>query len=215
MQLNYNGAVTEDLLGSIRIDFSKIYAIKGITLEFGTAYPTEFKIETREKTLTYTNNAERFLTTDVLGDTDYIVITPISMVGGEQRFRIKSAIMGVGLQYSNEQTKSFSHDDFVSSISDELPQESTNFSFYDENGSFDVDNDSSFIDYLETMQKLTVSFGVELDDGSVEWHQIATNYLKDWSSQKGVVTLKATDRLSQMEDEYSLGFKIYERTVIK
>lgn len=212
MQLNYNGVVTEDLLGAIRIDFSKIYAIKGITLVFGSAYPTEFKIETREKTLTYTNNSESFLTTDVLGDTDYIIITPISMVGGEQRFRIKSVIMGVGLQYSNEQTKSFSHDDFVSSISDELPQESTNFSFYDENGSFDVDNDSSFIDYLETMQKITVSFGVELDNGSVEWHQIATNYLKDWSSQKGVVTLKATDRLSQMEDEYSLGFKIYTRT---
>lgn len=212
IQLNYNGVVTEDLLGAIRIDFSKIYAIKGITLDFGSAYPTEFTIETKEKHLTYTNNAEKFLTTDVLGDTDYIIITPISMVGGSQRFRIKSVIMGVGLQYSNEQTKSFSHDDFVSSISDELPQEITNFSFYDENGSFDVDNDSSFIDYLETMQKITVSFGVELDNGSVEWHQIATNYLKDWSSQKGVVTLKATDRLSQMEDEYSLGFKIYTRT---
>ena len=212
MQLNFNGVVTEDLLGAIRIDFSKIYAIKGITLVFGSAYPTEFKIETREKALIYTNNAESFLTTDVLGDTDYIIITPISMVGGEQRFHVKSVIMGVGLQYSNEQTKSFSHDDFVSSISDELPQESTNFSFYDENGSFDVDNDSSFIDYLETMQKITVSFGVELDNGSVEWHQIATNYLKDWNSQKGVVTLKATDRLSQMEDEYSLGFKIYTRT---
>lgn len=212
MQLNYNGVVTEDLLGAIRIDFSKIYAIKGITLEFGSAYPTEFTIETKEKTLTYTNNAEKFLTTDVLGDTDYIIITPISMVGGEQRFRVKSVIMGVGLQYSNEQTKSFSHDDFVSSISDELPQESTSFSFYDENGSFDVDNESSFIDYLETMQKITVSFGVELDDGRVEWHQIATNYLKDWNSQKGVVSLKATDRLSQMEDEYSLGYKIYTRT---
>lgn len=212
MQLNYNGVATEDLLGAIRIDFSQIYAIKGITLVFGSAYPTEFQIETREKTLTYTNNAESFLTTDVLGDTDYIIITPISMVGGNQRFRIKSVIMGVGLQYSNEQTKSFSHDDFVSSISDELPQESTSFSFYDENNNFDVDNDSSFIDYLETMQKVTVSFGVELDNETVEWHQIATNYLKDWSSQKGIVTLQATDRLSQMEDEYSLGFKIYART---
>lgn len=212
MQLNYNGVVTEDLLGAIHIDFSQIYAIKGITLEFGSAYPTKFQIKTREKTLTYTNNAESFLTTDVLGDTDYIIITPISMVGGNQRFRIKSVIMGVGLQYSNEQTKSFSHDDFVSSISDELPQESTNFSFYDENNNFDVDNDSSFIDYLETMQKVTISFGLELDNGTVEWHQVATNYLKDWSSQKGVVTLQATDRLSQMEDEYSLGFKIYTRT---
>lgn len=212
MQLNYNGITTEGVLGAIRIDFSEIYAIKGITLVFGSAYPTEFTIETAEKTLTYTNAAESFVTNDVLGDTDYIIITPISMVGGQQRFRLKSVLMGVGLQYSNAQTKSFSHDDFVSSISEELPSESMSFSFYDENGLFDVDDDSSFIDYLETMQKITVSFGLELDSGEIDWHQIATNYLKDWKSQKGIVSLTATDRLSQMEDEYSLGNKIYTRT---
>ena len=212
MQLNYSGLVTEQTLSTVRINFGDIYAIKGITLVFGPAYPTEFVIETAEKTLTYTNNADSFVTNDVLGDTDYVLITPISMVGGKQRFRLKSVLMGVGLQYSNAQTKSFSHSDFVSTISDELPSESTSFSFYDEKNLFDVDDDSSFIDYLETMQEVKVSFGVELDDGTVEWHQVATNYLKDWKSQKGVVVLSATDRLSQMEDEYSLGNKIYSRT---
>lgn len=212
MQLNYNGITTDNVLGAIRIDFSEIYSIKGITLVFGSAYPTEFTVETAEKTLTYENSSESFVTNDVLGDTNYIIITPISMVGGQQRFRLQSVLMGVGLQYSNAQTKSFSHDDFVSSISEELPSESMSFSFYDENGLFDVDDESSFIDYLETMQKITLSFGVELDSGEIEWHQVATNYLKDWKSQKGVVTLSATDRLSQMEDEYSLGSKIYTRT---
>lgn len=212
MQLNYNGMVTDDIFGSIRINFSGVHGIKGITLEFGSAYPTKFIIETAEKTLTYTNDAEKFITNDVLGDTDYIIITPVSMVGGNQRFRLKSVLMGVGLQYSNAHTKSFSYDDFVSSISDELPSEKVSYSFYDEDGKFDVDDESSFIDYLETMQKVGVSFGVELDNGDVEWHQIATNYLKDWKSQKGVVTLTATDRLSQMDEEYSLGFKIYTRT---
>ena len=212
MQLEYSGIVTENELTPIRIDFGEIYSIKGITLVFGSAYPTEFKIETEQKTLTYTNNAESFATNDVLGDTKYIIITPISMVGGKQRFRLKSVLMGVGLQYSNAQTKSFTHTDFVSTISEELPSESTSFSFYDEQGLFDVDDDSSFIDYLETMQKISISFGLELDDGTVEWHQVATNYLKNWKSQKGIVVLSATDRLSQMEDEYSLGNKIYTRT---
>lgn len=212
MQLKNNGISTEGLLGTVRIDFSEVYAIKGITIDFGTAYPAEFVIQTAEKTLTYTNDAERFVISDVLGDTNYIIITPISMAGGQQRFRIKNILMGVGLQYSNEQTKSFSLSEFVSSISDELPSENINFSFYDEENRFDVDDDNSFIDYLETMQKITLSFGLELDDGSIEWHQIATNYLKDWKSQKGIVTLTATDRLSQMDDEYSLGNRIYTRT---
>lgn len=212
LQLQNSGIVTSDFLGAVRIDFSEVFAIKGLTLVFGSAYPTEFIVQTAEKTLIYTNNSESFVTNDVLGDTDYIIIVPQTMVGGQQRFRLKSVLMGVGLQYSNAQTKSFNHSDFVSTISEELPSESTTFSFYDENGLFDVDDDSSFIDYLETMQTIKVSFGIELDDGTVEWHQVATNYLKNWKSQKGVVTLTATDRLSQMEDEYSLGNKIYTRT---
>lgn len=212
MQLNYSGIVTDDVMGEVKISFPELYSIKGITLVFGSAYPTEFEIETAEKTLSYANNADSFLTTDVLGDTDYIIIRPLAMVGGQQRFRLQSVLMGVGLAYSNEQTKSFSHNDYVSPISEELPNESLSFSFYDEKGLFDVDDDSSFIDFLETMQNITVSFGIELDDGTVEWHQVATNYLKDWKSQKGIVSITATDRLAQMEDEYTLGNRIYKRS---
>ena len=212
MQLLNNGIVTDAVRGSVRIDFPQLYSIKGITLVFGSVYPTEFTVQTAGKTLTYTNNSERFFTYDVLGDTDYIIITPITMVGGEQRFRLQSVLMGVGLSYTNEQTKSFKHSEEVSTISEELPKESTNFSFYDEENLFDVNDDNSFIDFLETMQKVTISFGLELDDGTVEWHQVATNYLKTWKSQKGVVTLTATDRLSQMKDKYEIGNRICTRT---
>ena len=149
---------------------------------------------------------------DVLGDTDFIIIRPISMVGGQQRLRIQNILMGVGLSYMNEQTKNFSHKDFCSTISEELPSENTSFTFFDEENRFNVDDDNSFIAYLEEMQKVTVSFGLELDDGSVEWHKIATNYLKSWKSQNGIVTLNATDRLSRMKEKYEKGFKIYERT---
>lgn len=212
MQLESNGIATDSLIGAIRIDFPEVYAIKGITISFGVAYPTAFTIETAEKTLTYTNDSETFVTSDVLGDTNYIIITPTSMVGGQQRFRIKSILMGVGLNYSNTQTKQFSLDETVSSISAELPNKSIGYSFYDEENRFDVDDENSFIDYLETMQKVTLSFGLELDSGEVEWHQVSTTYLKDWNSQKGVVSISTTDRLSQMDGTYSIGNKIYERT---
>lgn len=224
MQLSYNGITTDKLVEkvadeepdktevAVRIDFSQMYAIKGITLDFGSAYPTEFQIKTAEKTLQFTNDSDRFMTEEVLGDTDYVLITPVAMVGGKQRFHLKSVLMGVGLQYSNAQVKDFSRDEEVSSISEDISSESVRFSFYDEEGKFDVDDDSSFIDYLETMQPVTISFGLEKDDGTVEWHQVSTNYLKDWKSQKGIVTLSATDRLSQMNEKYSRGNRIYERT---
>lgn len=217
-QFQYNGLTTEAIVEDkvdlpwIKIEFSDTYAIKGLTLEFGSAYPTEFQVETVEKNLVFSNDSERFVTEEVLGDTDYILITPTAMAGGKQRFRLKSVLMGVGLQYSNAQTQQFSHDDFVSSISEELPSERMSFSFYDEGGRFDVDDENSFIDYLETMQQVTLSFGLEHDDGKIEWHQVATNYLKDWKSQKGIVTINATDRLSQMKEKYTLGNRLYERT---
>ena len=38
------------------------------------------------------------------------------------------------------------------------------------------------------MQKMTLSFGVTLEDKkTVEWKQVATMFLKDWKSQKGIV----------------------------
>ena len=207
-----NGITTSELLQPIRIDFPQIYAIKGITLEFGSAYPTEFLIETSEKTLTYTNNASKFVTQDVLGNTDHIIITPIAMVGGQQRFRLQSVLMGVGLQYSNAQTKDLTFTESVSSISDELPSEDMSFTFYDEENRFNVDDDSSFIDFLETMQRINLSFGITLENGKVEWHQFASMFLKNWKSQKGIVSFTATDRLEQMEDEYTLANRIYDRT---
>jgi hypothetical protein len=211
-QFKNNGLVTNGFLQPVRIDFPQFFGIKGITLDFGDAYPTQFTIETSEKTLNYTNDKAKFETNDVLGDTDYILITPISMVGGQQRFRLQSILMGVGLAYTNKDTKDMSLSEFVSSISDELPNENMSYTFYDENNNFNVDDDNSFIDYLETMQRITLSFGVTLEDKTVEWKQVATMYLKDWKSQKGIVSINATDRLSQMEDTYSLGNKIYTRT---
>ena len=207
-----NGEVTLDILQSIRIDFPIFYGIKGITIDFGEYYPTQFTIETSEKTITYDNNSANFITNDVLGETNYIIIKPISMIGGQQRFRIKNILFGVGLCYTNKHTKSLSMSEDINSISNELPSYSMDYSFFDVNNYFNVDDENSFIKFMETMQKISISFGVTLDDSSVEWNQIATMYLKDWNSKDGVVSISATDRLTQMEDEYTLGNRVYDRT---
>lgn len=212
MQLKNNGIIIKEYLGSLRIDFSKTYALKGLTIDFGVAYPTGFTIETNNGTFNYINDKQLFSTEDVFGDINYLIITPVSMIGGVQRLRIKSILMGVGLSYLNSQIKNISLSDYTSAISEELPSEELNVVFFDEEGKFDVDDESSFIDFLETMQKISLSFGVMLEDGNVEWNQVATMYLKNWKSQKGQVTLSATDRLAQMQDEYVLGNRIYERT---
>lgn len=212
LQLKNSGITTEEYLSSIKIEFSKIYALKGLTIDFGFAYPTEFEIESANNTFLYSNDKQIFTTEDTFGDTDYLIVRPIKMVGGLQKLRIKSILMGIGLAYSNVQIQKISLSDFASAISEELPSEKLNVTFYDEEERFNVDDDSSFIGFLETMQKINLSFGVTLEDETVEWNHIATMYLKSWKSQKGTVSISATDRLAQMNDTYSLGNKIYKRT---
>ncbi len=75
-----------------------------------------------------------------------------------------------------------------------------------------MEDDNSFIQFLEMMQKVTISFGLELDNGKVEWMKYATLFLSDWDSRQGMLTVNASSRLSHMEDTYILGNKIYERT---
>lgn len=212
MQLRQNGIVTEDIMGQIRVEFPQVYSLKGLTIDFGSVFPCSFDVLTSEKTISFENKSQKFVTNAVIGDTDYIIIKPTEMIGGNQRLRINSILMGVGLQYGNQQTQSFSMKEHVSSISEDLSNESMSFSFYDEENYFNVDDNNSFIDFMETMQKITVSFGLELDNGEVEWHQITTKYLQDWKSQKGIVTLNASDMLSTMDEEYTLANRIYNRT---
>ena len=171
-------AITNEILGSLRIDFGQLYVIKGLTLDFGEGYPTEFTIETAEKTWMYTNDKPRFMTEDAIGETDSIIITPLSMVGGQQRLRVYNIVMGIGLTFSNEDVKSVSASSAASSISEELPEERVTLKLYDRKNRFHVDDSNSFISFLETMEKFTLSFGVELDDGKVEWLKYATLFLR-------------------------------------
>ena len=203
---------TNDLVGKIRIDFPQEYSIKGLTLRFGRYYPTRFNIVTEAKTLSYENDSDEFTTSDVLGDTTYIEIIPISMIGGNQRLRLEKIVMGIGLTYTNNDVSTSDFEEFVNGVSNELPYQKFNVTILDSNNVYNVDDSNSFINFLETGQNITISYGITLDDDSVEWVQKATLLLSDWKSKRNQMSFSATDLISTMEDEYDKGYKIYDRT---
>lgn len=211
-QLLQNGISSKDILGEIRIDFSKQYDIKGLTVDFGEYYPTNFTVTTEAKVLNFENDKKEFITMEVLGITSYVIITPITMIGGQQRLRIKNIRMGVGLVFQDAETKTSSLTQFTSSISQELPSHKFTISAFDQNNYFNVDDQNSFIGYLENMQEVNVSYGIELDNGEAEMIQVARLFLNEWGSTKGQVSFTATDRFAHMDSEYSLGNRIYNRT---
>lgn len=211
-QLRNAPLTTQNVMETVKVAFPQEYSIKGLTINFGKYYPTSFKIVTDEKELTYTNDKHDFSTTDVIGNTTNIQIIPISMVGGNKRLRVEKIVMGVGLTYRNNDVSTASFEEFVNGISAEIPYRKLSVTILDKNNVYNVDDDNSFINFLETGQKMELSYGMVLSDETVEWHKKATMLLTDWNSKKNQMSFTANDVLSTLEDNYTIGNKIYDRT---
>lgn len=207
------GVASEDLLGTIKIDFPTAYDLKGITIDFGDIYPTKFEINTDDSTYAYTNNSPIFSTTDNLGRTEYLEITPSAMIGGNQRLRINHILMGVGLNYSNTEVQSMSYSEKNSPISVEIPNTDFNLTIVDPNEIYDVDKVDSFINYLQTGQTMSMSMGLQLDNGEVEYIPMCKLLLSTWSAKKGVMTFNCVDRFVLMDDYYEDGYGIGAKTL--
>lgn len=191
--------------GALIIKFDTAYSIKGLTIDFvKTSYPTDFTIVTDEENISITDNdTHTFSTEEILGSTTKITITPTTMSGGVQCMHIKRVVMGVGITFQNSTVESAELESFISGVSIETSYKELNVSAFDNDAKFDVDNESAFINYLQTGQPLNISFGVDLDDGTQEWFQVASCRLKDWSAKRGRVSLRATDLLTQSDETYS------------
>ena len=211
-QLRNAPLTTKNIMETVKVAFPQEYSIKGLTIDFGRYFPTSFKILTDEKELTYTNDKHDFSTTDVIGDTTNIQIIPISMVGGNKRLRVEKIVMGVGLTYRNNDVSTSSFEEFVNGISAEIPYRKLSVTILDKNNVYNVDDDNSFINFLETGQKMELSYGMVLSDETVEWHKKATMLLTNWNSKKNQMSFTANDILSTLEDIYTKGNKIYDRT---
>lgn len=211
-QLRNAPLTTQNIMETVKVTFPQEYSIKGLTINFGKYYPTSFKIVTDEKELTYTNDKRDFSTTDVIGNTTNIQIIPISMVGGNKRLRVEKIVMGVGLAYRNNDVSASSFEEFVDGISAEIPYRKLSVTILDKKNIYNVDDDNSFINFLETGQKMELSYGMVLSDETVEWHKKATMLLTDWNSKKNQMSFTANDVLSTLEDNYTIGNKIYDRT---
>lgn len=120
--------------------------------------------------------------------------------------------MGVGLTYRNNDVSTASFEEFVNRISAEIPYRKLSVTILDKNNVYNVDDDNSFINFLETGQKMELSYGMVLSDETVEWHKKATMLLTDWNSKKNQMSFTANDVLSTLEDNYTIGNKIYDRT---
>lgn len=203
-----NGAVTEELLGGLYINFKESpgYDIKGLTIDFSEYYPTSFMIEWDNGTKEYSNNKQLFVTEDVFDGVTYFKIVPMGMVNGQGRLRIYQFICGIAKSFSNVDARSYSFKDYVSPITETIPSQDMTLEVDNQNLYYSVDNPESSLAFLEPGQEISVAFGYDVTgNGDIEWIPANTCYLKSWVADDVKAKFTAIDRFDSMSDKYLKG----------
>ena len=203
-----NGIVTSDILGAVYISFGGLAGldIKGLTIDFGECYPTQFTIQSDSGTKSYENDKQLFTTEDSFDGSSYFVITPITMLGGQDRMRIYQMTFGIANTFSNDKVINCSMKDYVSPISETIPSMDVSLTIDNQDLYYSPDNPESAIAYMEIGQEVKVSFGYDVTgNGDIEWLPETTSYLNTWSADDVQAKFTATDRFYQLTDTYYKG----------
>lgn len=203
-----NGIVTNDILGAVYISFGGLVGldIKGVTIDFGECYPTQFTIQSDSGTKSYENDKQLFTTEDSFDGSSYFVITPITMLGGQDRMRIYQMIFGIANTFSNDKVINCSLKDYVSPISETIPSMDVSLTIDNQDLYYSPDNPESAIAYMEIGQEVKVAFGYDVTgNGDIEWLPETTTFLNTWSADDVQAKFTATDRFYQLTDTYYKG----------
>lgn len=136
----------------------------------------------------------------------------VVFVGALTVFLIIGIQFGLGLEYDNEWILNASNKTTISSINDDLPESEFSVTLHNDNQIFNVDNPASEINFLESGQRLNVTIGYQLDNGSIEWLQMGSLYVYEWSASDEKATIRAVDVLKFIDDDYYKG-QYYENGI--
>ena len=200
------GIVTDDLLGEVEICFPVQHDIKGLTVEFGKAYPVDFSIVSDEHTVEITgNDTGHFVTEEIFPGATFLRFVPKDMFNGQSRLRIHRITMGIGIYFDNQKILSATKKERISPVMEDLPSIDLNITIDNKNRAYDIENEESTVNFLEIGQEINVIYGQEVDDGNVEWMPGTTVYLREWSADDEEMSFTATDRFDGMDGTYRRG----------
>lgn len=200
------GIVTEGLLGAIEIHFPVQYDIKGLTVEFGKAYPVDFTIISDNKTLSVTDNSDgHYVTEEIFEGATFLQFLPAVMVNGQSRLRINQLTMGIGIYFDSKKILSATKKEHISPISEELPTIDFSVTVDNKDRAYDVENEESTVNFLEIGQNIEVLYGQAMDNGRIEWILGTTLALKSWSADDTEMDFQASDCFDRMDGTYYRG----------
>lgn len=200
------GIVTDGLQGEIEIRFPVQYDIKGLTIEFGKAYPVDFSIISDGNTVEVTGNASgHYVTEEIFPAATFLRFVPSVMANGQSRLRINQITMGIGIYFDSKKILSATKKEHISPISEELPTIDFSITVDNKDRAYDVENEESTVNFLEIGQSIEALYGQAMDDGTIEWIPGTSLALKSWSADDTEMSFQASDRFDGMDGTYYRG----------
>lgn len=181
---------------------------RGITINFGENYPTDFDFVTNtgQKVEFRDNDKAVFTTEEVLENVTTLTLVIHKMKNFRSRLRIYSFRFGYGLVYYNDSVMSSSLESYVSPIGADIPQIDFSVTLKNYDKYFNVDNPKSAINFLETGQEMDIYYGYQLPNSDeIEW--VRGNHLlcSEWESDDYTATIRCQDVFRNMDTEYYKG----------
>lgn len=188
----------------LTITFRGLHRMSGITLQFGTAYASEFNVSTYLDDVLVadediTNTAALYEGVLALENHDKMVITFTKLSAATEPLVLTQMLFGIGFTYDNEDIMKLDAKASNSPLSLELPNSSMSFTLYNEDGIFDPDGSNSVLSFFSEDQKCALTFGYDVSGtGDVEWIPHSTRYMAAWSAQGIEAKFQTESILSRM-----------------
>lgn len=203
-----NGIVSEKILGNVYVSFGKEKGldIKGLTINFGEYFPTEFTIEYDGGTKKYNNNSPIWTTEDVFLNVSFFDIKAIHIINEFGRLRIYEFSCGVVKSFSNDKVINCVLKETLSPISESIASKDLTLEIDNKDLYFDVDDENSAISFMETGQQIEIIYGYDVDGfGNIEWLEPQKYFLSNWKASDRLISFNATDRFALMDGKFYKG----------
>lgn len=190
--------------------------IPGVTIVWSNLfgeYPPVFSVTAKYGAnvvaeLTVTDNTEKKCIVDFeMVDYDSVTVTVHNWCLPYRRARIERITLGHTLILTKKDILSYKHEHRGDVLSGELPKNSIEFSLNNIDGRWNPLNPQGLEKYLSERQRLTVRYGFNMDDGTIEWVNAGVFYLSEWNSPANGMEARfvARDIFTYLENNYLNG----------
>lgn len=192
-------------------EFSAVHRLSGLTLAFDTR-ANEWPVSVTFNFYLNGEIVDTLTLEGLLGSAysashpveryDKITVTP-SAVLPHRRFRVETVLFGVTREYGNAEIISTHQSHDIDPLSRRLPSENFSFTILDFEHHYDPDNPQGIYAYVEEKSPVSVAFGYQLNDGTVEWVKPDRYLLNAKPSVRNErATFSATGLIGSLTDIY-------------